>query len=90
MARVKYFYQENCPYCHEADALIRDLCSHYADYQKILIQKIEQKSEDDKPENHHHHKVPAFYVGEQKIHEGAVTREICEKILKNAVKSDNK
>jgi len=89
LAKVKYYFRESCPYCHEADALIRDLCKHYSEYQKILIERIEQKSEEDKPKDYHHHKVPAFYLGDQKLHEGEVTRDICEKILKKASKTNN-
>jgi len=86
LKKIKYFYLEKCPYCHEAEAYLKELCSHYDEYKSIMIEKIEEQKNTDEADKHDYQYVPAFFVDDEKVHEGKVSKEICEEILKSVLR----
>lgn len=82
---MKLFHFDSCPYCKTARDYLRDLQSKNADYANIAIEFIDERKQPDIAEQYDYYYVPTFYVDSKKVHEGAITREEVEGILKLAL-----
>ncbi|MDR1335362.1 MAG: thioredoxin family protein [Tannerella sp.] len=84
---IKLFYLKSCPYCRQAFAFIDELKQQEA-YKNIEIELIEESEQSTVANGYDYYYVPTFYVDGVKRHEGAVTREQVEAVLREAV-ADN-
>ena len=63
-----------CPYCKRAKKIIEELLQ-LEKYQHIQIKYVDEKKEKDFANQFDYYLVPSFYHDQQKLHEGAVTKE---------------
>ncbi|MDD6468194.1 MAG: thioredoxin family protein [Erysipelotrichaceae bacterium] len=77
------FYLKSCPYCKEA---LRYLNQHRADYPNVSIQMIEESEQPEIASEYDYYYVPAFFIGKEKLHEGAVREEDIKEVLVQASK----
>jgi len=76
---LRLFYQERCPYCKQARQYIKQL-----EEEEGLTADIEMIEETEQPElaaRYDYYYVPTFYLGDKKLHEGAVTKQDVRQIL---------
>ena len=84
MKKVTLFYLASCPYCKKAISFLDDLLAT-EEYHDIEIEKIEESREAETANSYDYYYVPTFYLGKEKLHEGACEKEDVEKVLQAAL-----
>lgn len=84
MKKITYFYLENCPHCKKANKILDTLLSQ-PQYAGIEIEYIEERKQADIANSYDYYYVPCFYIGKEKLHEGAVSEEDIKKVLNKAL-----
>ena len=87
---MKLFYLKNCPYCRQALAWINELYQEDERYQQIPLEMIEESEESEIADRYDYYYVPCFFEGQQKLHEGAATKDIIQKIFEDYLREENK
>lgn len=81
---LRLFYLAQCPYCRQAFAYIEQL-KEQQQYKNIEMDLIEESEEPDVADRYDYHYVPTFYLGEEKLSEGAVTLEKVEAVFRKVL-----
>ena len=85
MKEIKYFMMASCPYCVKANEWLEELLKENPKYEAIEIKTIDEKKEPEYADKFDYYYVPTFYVGEEKVHEGAATLEKIRAVLDKAL-----
>lgn len=81
------FYLKSCPYCKKAFAFIDELKRSDPKYNAVKLTLIEEKEQPEIAAKYDYYYVPTFYVGGEKIFEGAPKITDIEKVLDTALDS---
>ena len=73
MKKITMFTMASCPYCQGALRIMDILFEENPDYLTLEIEKIDEIVYPDIAKKYDYYYVPTFYVGDQKLHEGAAT-----------------
>ncbi|MDR1098735.1 MAG: thioredoxin family protein [Tannerella sp.] len=84
MKPVKLFYLKNCPFCKRALSYIDELKEQDA-CKDIQIEMIEESEQPEIADRFDYYYVPTFYVDGEKVHEGGISKEETEAVLKKAL-----
>lgn len=84
MKECKMFYLKSCPYYKKALSYLEQLLSEEK-YSGIIIEKIEESENKALADSYDYYFVPCFYVGGEKVREGAVEKEDIVKILNKVI-----
>ena len=85
MRKITMFTMRSCPYCKQALRWMDELLEENAAYRAIEIEKIDELLYPKIARKHNYYYVPAFYVGDEKQHEGVASREIIRRVLDSAL-----
>lgn len=86
MQKITLFHLENCPYCREARRWMTELQSEDPSYQKLEIEMIDERKEPDIADTFDYYYVPTYYIGGEKVHEGAASRDKIRNVFEKALK----
>ena len=86
MKKITLFILANCPYCREALRYMEELYKTDARYRDIPLEKIDEGKSPEIANKYDYYYVPTFYVGEKKVHEGAVSLQAVRQIFDEALK----
>jgi len=86
MRKITMFYMKTCPYCKEAKRFIEEITEEAPEYKMINIEYIDETVERRLAGKYDYYFVPAFFVGEEKLHEGAATLEKVRRVFEAAAK----
>ena len=84
------FYLENCPYCKQARKWMQELYNENPRYQEIPIEMIEESEQSEVADAYDYYYVPRFFEGKKKLHDGAATKEVIQKIFDDYLEEENK
>ncbi len=84
MKKVTMFMMSTCPYCKKAIAIQNKLLQQDR-YQGIEIELIDERIHPDVADRYDYFYVPSYYVGEQKLHEGAADEDNVRAVLDAAL-----
>jgi glutaredoxin len=84
MKDVVVFVTAWCPYCKRALSLIDKVRSEDDRYRDIEITVIDEEKEKQYADQFDYYQVPTFYVGGQKVHEGAADLESIRNVFQKA------
>ena len=84
MKDLKLFILINCPYCQQALKYIEEL-QQEEKYRDIKYQLIDERKEKALADSYDYYYVPTFYLDEQKVHEGIVSKEQVQAIFDQAL-----
>lgn len=84
MKNILYFKMRFCPHCMRADKWIQAVLEDHPEYRDIPIKTVDENEERALANEYDYYFVPAFYVGDEKVHEGVASREIIEKVFLEA------
>ena len=84
MKPVKLFYLEHCPFCKKAFSYIKNLKLQDT-YKPIEIELVEESEQAELADLFDYYYVPAFYIGDEKVHEGGIFENEVEAIFKKAL-----
>lgn len=92
MKPIKLFYLKNCPFCKKALSYIDSLKAEHPEFAAIPIEMIEESEQPALADKFDYYYVPTFYVGDEKVHEGASTpkrsRPYCAR-RSNSLRTEN-
>jgi glutaredoxin len=64
---------ESCPYCKEALRFMDELFAKNPEYRGLKIEKIDELIHPDIAAKYDYYYVPTYFVGDEKLHEGAAS-----------------
>ena len=85
MKEIKLFMMETCPHCRKAAEIMKELFTSHPEYRSIPLRRIDETKEPDYAARFDYYYVPTFYVGDDKLHEGAPSKEAIEKVFTAAL-----
>lgn len=75
MKKITMFMMESCPFCKRALSWMDELIAGNPEYKRLDIEKIDELIHPDIAGRYDYYYVPTYYVGEEKLHEGAASLE---------------
>ena len=84
MKSVTLFYQPQCPFCKKALGYLEEL-QKQEPYDRVKITMVNELAEPEVADRYDYYYVPTFYVGDKKVHEGGITPEEVEAVLRKAL-----
>lgn len=85
MKEITYFYLKTCPYCRQADEMIRQLISEEPKYAEVPVKKIEEREFPEIADSYDYYFVPCFYIGDRKMMEGVPTMDMVKAAFQAAL-----
>lgn len=91
MQGFKLFYLEFCPYCREVFKYIDELKEEYPLLNDIELELLDERKNVELSDSLDYYYVPTFYYDDQKLFEGAMTKEEVLDVFQQAMdlKSQN-
>lgn len=87
MAQVEMFIQQQCPHCIKARQYLDELEKEHPEYKDVQIETIDEIADPARADQYDYWYVPTFYVDGKKVHEGIITKDQLEAVLKTALAS---
>ncbi len=84
MKKILMFTMESCPYCVKARRWMGEVLKENPQYQEIEISYVDELEEPDLADTYDYWYVPTYYVDGVKVHEGAASKEIVQRVFKTA------
>lgn len=85
MKEITFFYMPGCPYCAKARRFIAALIKANPEYSAIPFKEIDEIAESELADQYDYYYVPAFYAGNEKIHEGDLDKKDMKAVLDAAL-----
>ncbi len=87
MKELTMFYLESCPYCRRARSYMAELSDENPDYAKIPVKMVEEREQKALADSFDYYYVPCYYIGDEKISEGAVDKDGVRAVLDKALEA---
>ena len=81
------FVMEGCPYCRQALKWMDELMQQYPEYNDVPLTLIEETKQPDVANQWDYYYVPTYFVGKDKLHEGAATKEKIQRVFERALRN---
>lgn len=81
---VLLFVMSGCPYCRQTLGWMEELFSRHPEYRSIPLRIVDETRERDLASRYDYYYVPTFYVGAEKVHEGACSAAVVESVFARA------
>ena len=85
MKKITMFKIETCPYCKEALRLMDALFAENPEYKSLDIEIIDEVLHPEISDKYNYRLVPAYYIGDEKLHDGAASLAIIRRVFDAAV-----
>jgi len=85
MKNITMFMMKSCPYCQEAFRLMEWLFTDNEAYKALKIEYIDETEQPELADRYDYYKVPTYYVGDKKLHEGAATLKDIKRVFDAAL-----
>lgn len=85
MSEFKLFYLEFCPYCREVFTYIDELKREYPEINEIELEVLNERKCEELSNSLDYYYVPCFYYKDEKLHEGAATKEEILSVFQQAM-----
>ena len=85
MKNVKMMVQEQCKHCRKEVEYIDELKHENMLYRNVEIEVNDEVKDEAKTRGYDYWYVPAFFVNNQKIHEGVPSKESIQEVLEEAI-----
>lgn len=86
MKKLTFFYLKNCPFCKRALQYIDEAKAEHPELTETEIEMIEESEQPAVADRFDYYYVPAFYLGEEKLHEGGISKEEVVEVLRRALR----
>ena len=81
------FVMEGCPYCRQALRWMDELMQQYPEYNDVPLTLIDETKQPDVANQWDYYYVPTYFVGKDKLHEGAATKEKIQRVFERALRN---
>ena len=85
MKEILMMKLSDCPYCRQADKMIRELQEENEEYRQLVIKRVDEEEDTELASSLDYYYVPSFFVGGEKLMEGVPTKEKVKAVLDAAV-----
>jgi len=85
MKKITMFTMASCPYCRSARRWMDEILQSDAKYAGIPLTIIDETKEPELAAKFDYYYVPTYYIGDEKVHEGAASFEIVKKVFDGAL-----
>ena len=85
MKKITLFILESCPYCREALQWMDELIAKNHEYRALEIEIIDELVHPDIVKKYDYYYVPTYFVGEEKLHEGAASLKKIRRVFNAAL-----
>ena len=75
MKKLTMFIIDSCPYCRKALGWMDELRGENDAYKALEVEMIDENLNPDIANSYDYHYVPTFFLGDEKLHEGAASLE---------------
>jgi len=86
MRKITLFIMERCPYCQAALRYMDALYAENAEYASLEVEIIDELVHPGIAKKYDYYYVPAYYVGNKKLHEGAASMRKIRRVFDAALK----
>lgn len=80
MKPILMFTMASCPYCQRAHQWMREVVEAHPEYGELPITIIDEVVDPETANRYDYYYVPTYYVDGVKVHEGAATKQIIERV----------
>ena len=84
MKPITMFMMKTCPHCQRAFRWMDEVKAEHPEYEALDITMIDEREEPELAAKYDYFYVPTYFVGTEKMHEGACQKEIVERIFAEA------
>jgi len=84
--KLTLFVLNHCPFCKRALQYISELKEEHPEFKDIELDIIEENEQKELADSYDYYYVPTFYLGKEKLHEGAIYKEEVEKLFASLLK----
>ena len=85
MKKITMFIIRSCPFCQDAFRIMEALFKESPEYLALKIEKIDENIYPDIAKKYDYYYVPTFYVGDEKMHEGAASMKKVKRVFDAAL-----
>ena len=85
MKNVTMFILQSCPYCKQALRWMDELLVENASYKSVAVEVIDERDQPELADSFDYWYVPTYYVGDEKLHEGAATKQKIKRVYEAAL-----
>lgn len=85
MQKITMFTMASCPYCQAAHRWMDELLAQHPQYKNVQIEIIDETQHPDIANQYDYYYVPTYYVGKDKLHEGAASKEKVQRVYESAL-----
>ena len=85
MKTITMLMMDTCPYCQAAFRWMDELLAENEKYKALTINKIDETIHPEIADKYDYYYVPTYYVGDDKLHEGAASLEVVRKVFNAAL-----
>ena len=86
MKKVTMFVMKGCPYCRQAFKWMDELMQQYPEYSDVELTVIDETEQPDVADQWDYYYVPTYFVGKEKLHEGAAIKDKIQRVFERALK----
>ncbi len=84
MKKIMLFKLKYCGFCRQAIQYLNEILEDTPTYSNLEIELIDEGEQRARAKSYDYYYVPTFYIDQQKVHEGPVSKAQIEEILKTA------
>jgi len=88
MQKITMFTMDSCPYCKQAHKWMKEVFEAYPQYAEIPLTIIDEAKHPEIAEKYDYYYVPTYYIGSEKVHEGAASYDIIRDVFEKAYKAE--
>ena len=86
MTDILMFMMSTCPYCKKAEKYMAELLKQ-PEYAGLQIARVDENKEPEVADMYDYFYVPTYYVGGQKVFEGAATMDDVKRVFDLAIEA---
>ncbi len=75
MKKVTMFIQRTCPYCKAALAMHEKIFAAHPELRDVELETVDELAQPERADKYDYYYVPTYFVGDEKLHEGAASEE---------------
>ena len=85
MKTITMFMMKTCPYCQEAFHFMDKLYSENDAYKALTVNFIDETEHPEIADKYDYYRVPTYYVGDEKLHEGIAELKDVRRVFDTAL-----
>lgn len=69
MMELYFFFKPGCPYCRQAEGILKELYAEHPEYESITMNRVDETADPAFADRYDYWYVPSFFLGKTKLYE---------------------